>query len=233
MSLEVININKSYGEVKALKNISFKLKKGEIVGFLGPNGAGKSTLMKIITSFINQDSGKVIISSIDKDVDAILTKSKIGYLSENNPLYNEMTVLEYLNFVSQIYNLKDSKKRILKVSKEIGLVKVMEQEINSLSKGFRQRVGIAASLVHDPEILLLDEPTTGLDPNQLVEIRHLIKKIGQEKIILLSTHIMQEIPKICNRVIVINNGKLVDDKSLHSKEEKEIDFDEYFYNLTK
>ncbi|MDB9895189.1 ATP-binding cassette domain-containing protein [Flavobacteriales bacterium] len=233
MSLEVININKSYGEVKALKNISFKLKKGEIVGFLGPNGAGKSTLMKIITSFINQDSGKVIISSIDKDVDAILTKSKIGYLSENNPLYNEMTVLEYLNFVSQIYNLKDSKKRILKVSKEIGLVKVMEQEINSLSKGFRQRVGIAATLVHDPEILLLDEPTTGLDPNQLVEIRHLIKKIGQEKIILLSTHIMQEIPKICNRVIVINNGKLVDDKSLHSKEEKEIDFDEYFYNLTK
>jgi ABC-2 type transport system ATP-binding protein len=233
MSLEVININKSYGEVKALKNISFKLKKGEIVGFLGPNGAGKSTLMKIITSFINQDSGKVIISSIDKDVDAILTKSKIGYLSENNPLYNEMTVLEYLNFVSQIYNLKDSKKRILKVSKEIGLVKVMEQEINSLSKGFRQRVGIAATLVHDPEILLLDEPTTGLDPNQLVEIRHLIKKIGQEKIILLSTHIMQEIPKICNRVIVINNGRLVDDKSLHSKEEKEIDFDEYFYNLTK
>ena len=233
MSLEVININKSYGEVKALKNISFKLKKGEIVGFLGPNGAGKSTLMKIITSFINQDSGKVIISSIDKDVDAILTKSKIGYLSENNPLYNEMTVLEYLNFVSQIYNLKDSKKRILKVSKEIGLVKVMEQEINSLSKGFRQRVGIAATLVHDPEILLLDEPTTGLDPNQLVEIRHLIKKIGQEKIILLSTHIMQEIPKICNRVIVINNGKLVDDKSLHLKEEKEIDFDEYFYNLTK
>ena len=232
MSLEVININKSYGEVKALKNISFKLKKGEIVGFLGPNGAGKSTLMKIITSFINQDSGKVIISSIDKDVDAILTKSKIGYLSENNPLYNEMTVLEYLNFVSQIYNLKDSKKRILKVSKEIGLVKVMEQEINSLSKGFRQRVGIAATLVHDPEILLLDEPTTGLDPNQLVEIRHLIKKIGQEKIILLSTHIMQEIPKICNRVIVINNGKLVDDKSLHSKEEKEIDFDEYFYSLT-
>jgi ABC-2 type transport system ATP-binding protein len=233
MSLEVININKSYGEVKALKNISFKIKKGEIVGFLGPNGAGKSTLMKIITSFINQDSGKVIISSIDKDVDAILTKSKIGYLSENNPLYNEMTVLEYLNFVSQIYNLKNSKKRILKVSKEIGLVKVMEQEINSLSKGFRQRVGIAATLVHDPEILLLDEPTTGLDPNQLVEIRHLIKKIGQEKIILLSTHIMQEIPKICNRVIVINNGKLVDDKSLHSKEEKEIDFDEYFYNLTK
>jgi len=233
MSLEVININKSYGEVKALKNISFKLKKGEIVGFLGPNGAGKSTLMKIITSFINQDSGKVIISSIDKDVDAILTKSKIGYLSENNPLYNEMTVLEYLNFVSQIYKLKDSKKRILKVSKEIGLVKVMEQEINSLSKGFRQRVGIAATLVHDPEILLLDEPTTGLDPNQLVEIRHLIKKIGQEKIILLSTHIMQEIPKICNRVIVINNGRLVDDKSLHSKEEKEIDFDEYFYNLTK
>jgi len=233
MSLEVININKSYGEVKALKNISFKLKKGEIVGFLGPNGAGKSTLMKIITSFINQDSGKVIISSIDKDVDAILTKSKIGYLSENNPLYNEMTVLEYLNFVSQIYNLKNSKKRILKVSKEIGLVKVMEQEINSLSKGFRQRVGIAATLVHDPEILLLDEPTTGLDPNQLVEIRHLIKKIGQEKIILLSTHIMQEIPKICNRVIVINNGRLVDDKSLHLKEEKEIDFDEYFYNLTK
>ena len=233
MSLEVININKSYDGLKALNNISFKLKKGEIVGFLGPNGAGKSTLMKIITSFINQDSGEVIISSINKDVDTILTKSKIGYLSENNPLYNDMKVIEYLNFISQLYKLKNSKKRILLVSKQIGLEKVMNQEINSLSKGFKQRVGIAAALVHDPEILLLDEPTTGLDPNQLVEIRQLIKEIGKKKIILLSTHIMQEIPKICNRVIVINNGNIVDDKSLNSKEEKIIDFDEYFYSLTK
>ena len=233
MSLEVININKSYDGLKALNNISFKLKKGEIVGFLGPNGAGKSTLMKIITSFINQDSGEVIISSINKDVDTILTKSKIGYLSENNPLYNDMKVIEYLNFISQLYKLKNSKKRILLVSKQIGLEKVMNQEINSLSKGFKQRVGIAAALVHDPEILLLDEPTTGLDPNQLVEIRQLIKEIGKKKIILLSTHIMQEIPKICNRVIVINNGNIVDDKSLNSEEEKIIDFDEYFYSLTK
>jgi ABC-2 type transport system ATP-binding protein len=233
MSLEVININKSYDGLKALNNISFKLKKGEIVGFLGPNGAGKSTLMKIITSFINQDSGEVIISSINKDLDTILTKSKIGYLSENNPLYNDMKVVEYLNFISQLYKLKNSKKRILLVSKQIGLEKVMNQEINSLSKGFKQRVGIAAALVHDPEILLLDEPTTGLDPNQLVEIRQLIKEIGKKKIILLSTHIMQEIPKICNRVIVINNGNIVDDKSLNSKEEKIIDFDEYFYSLTK
>ena len=233
MSLEVININKSYDGLKALNNISFKLKKGEIVGFLGPNGAGKSTLMKIITSFINQDSGEVIISSINKDVDTILTKSKIGYLSENNPLYNDMKVVEYLNFISQLYKLKNSKKRILLVSKQIGLEKVMNQEINSLSKGFKQRVGIAAALVHDPEILLLDEPTTGLDPNQLVQIRQLIKEIGKKKIILLSTHIMQEIPKICNRVIVINNGNIVDDKSLNSKEEKIIDFDEYFYSLTK
>ena len=233
MSLEVININKSYDGLKALNNISFKLKKGEIVGFLGPNGAGKSTLMKIITSFINQDSGEVIISSINKDLDTILTKSKIGYLSENNPLYNDMKVVEYLNFISQLYKLKNSKKRILLVSKQIGLEKVMNQEINSLSKGFKQRVGIAAALVHDPEILLLDEPTTGLDPNQLVQIRQLIKEIGKKKIILLSTHIMQEIPKICNRVIVINNGNIVDDKSLNSKEEKIIDFDEYFYSLTK
>lgn len=233
MSLEVININKSYDGLNALNNISFKLKKGEIVGFLGPNGAGKSTLMKIITSFINQDSGEVIISSINKDVDTILTKSKIGYLSENNPLYNDMKVVEYLNFISQLYKLKNSKKRILLVSKQIGLEKVMNQEINSLSKGFKQRVGIAAALVHDPEILLLDEPTTGLDPNQLVEIRQLIKEIGKKKIILLSTHIMQEIPKICNRVIVINNGNIVDDKSLNSKEEEIIDFDEYFYSLTK
>ena len=233
MSLEVININKSYDGLKALNNISFKLKKGEIVGFLGPNGAGKSTLMKIITSFINQDSGEVIISSINKDVDTILTKSKIGYLSENNPLYNDMKVVEYLNFISQLYKLKNSKKRILLVSKQIGLEKVMNQEINSLSKGFKQRVGIAAALVHDPEILLLDEPTTGLDPNQLVEIRQLIKEIGKKKIILLSTHIMQEIPKICNRIIVINNGNIVDDKSINSKEEKIIDFDEYFYSLTK
>ena len=233
MSLEVININKSYGGLKALNNISFKLKKGEIVGFLGPNGAGKSTLMKIITSFINQDSGEVLISSINKDIDTILTKSKIGYLSENNPLYNDMKVVEYLNFISQLYKLKNSKKRILLVSKQIGLEKVMNKEINSLSKGFKQRVGIAAALVHDPEILLLDEPTTGLDPNQLVEIRQLIKEIGKKKIILLSTHIMQEIPKICNRVIVINNGNIVDDKSINSKEEKIIDFDEYFYSLTK
>ena len=233
MSLEVININKSYDGLKALNNISFKLKKGEIVGFLGPNGAGKSTLMKIITSFINQDSGEVLISSINKDIDTILTKSKIGYLSENNPLYNDMKVVEYLNFISQLYKLKNSKKRILLVSKQIGLEKVMNKEINSLSKGFKQRVGIAAALVHDPEILLLDEPTTGLDPNQLVEIRQLIKEIGKKKIILLSTHIMQEIPKICNRVIVINNGNIVDDKSLNSKEEKIIDFDEYFYSLTK
>lgn len=233
MSLEVININKSYDGLKALNNISFKLKKGEIVGFLGPNGAGKSTLMKIITSFINQDSGEVLISSINKDIDTILTKSKIGYLSENNPLYNDMKVVEYLNFISQLYKLKNSKKRILLVSKQIGLEKVMNQEINSLSKGFKQRVGIAAALVHDPEILLLDEPTTGLDPNQLVEIRQLIKEIGKKKIILLSTHIMQEIPKICNRVIVINNGNIVDDKSINSKEEKIIDFDEYFYSLTK
>ena len=233
MSLEVININKSYGGLKALNNISFKLKKGEIVGFLGPNGDGKSTLMKIITSFINQDSGEVLISSINKDIDTILTKSKIGYLSENNPLYNDMKVVEYLNFISQLYKLKNSKKRILLVSKQIGLEKVMNKEINSLSKGFKQRVGIAAALVHDPEILLLDEPTTGLDPNQLVEIRQLIKEIGKKKIILLSTHIMQEIPKICNRVIVINNGNIVDDKSINSKEEKIIDFDEYFYSLTK
>lgn len=233
MSLEVININKSYDGLKALNNISFKLKKGEIVGFLGPNGAGKSTLMKIITSFINQDSGEVIISSINKDLDTILTKSKIGYLSENNPLYNDMKVVEYLNFISQLYKLKNSKKRILLVSKQIGLEKVMNQEINSLSKGFKQRVGIAGALVHDPEILLLDEPTTGLDPNQLVEIRQLIKEIGKKKIILLSTHIMQEIPKICNRVIVINNGNIVDDKSLNSNGEKIIDFDEYFYSLTK
>ena len=232
MSLEIININKSYGEVNALKNISFKLKRGEIVGFLGPNGAGKSTLMKIITSFVKQDSGMVIISSIDKDTDQILTKSKIGYLSENNPLYNEMTVIEYLNFISQIYKLNNRKNRILLVSEQIGLDKVMSKKIQSLSKGFRQRVGIAAALVHDPEILLLDEPTTGLDPNQLIEIRHLIKKIGQEKIILLSTHIMQEIPKICNRVLVINNGGLVDDKLLNSQEDKKIDFDEYFYSLT-
>lgn len=232
MSVIVKNIYKSYDNIKALDNISFELKKGDIVGFLGPNGAGKSTLMKILTSYVKEDSGSVIICDINKNDNSIFTKSKIGYLSENNPLYKDMFVQEYLFFISDLLNIENKKDRINYLLNRVGLENVKNQKIADLSKGFKQRVGIAAALVHDPEIILLDEPTTGLDPNQLIEIRSLIKEIGKEKIILLSTHIMEEIPKICNRVLVINKGKLVDNKPIDEIKKANTNFEEYFYKLT-
>ena len=232
MSVIVKNIYKSYDNIKALDNISFELKKGDIVGFLGPNGAGKSTLMKILTSYVKEDSGSVIICDINKNDNSIFTKSKIGYLSENNPLYKDMFVQEYLFFISDLLKIESKKDRINYLLNRVGLENVKNQKIADLSKGFKQRVGIAAALVHDPEIILLDEPTTGLDPNQLIEIRSLIKEIGKEKIILLSTHIMEEIPKICNRVLVINKGKLVDNKPIDEIKKANTNFEEYFYKLT-
>jgi ABC-2 type transport system ATP-binding protein len=209
MSIEVNSVTKIYGKQKALDNISFSIPTGQIVGFLGPNGAGKSTMMKIITSYIPQNEGEVVVfgkNNLSEDLDL---KKHIGYLPEHNPLYTEMYVKEYLRFVAQMYGV--STKKVDEVIELTGLTPEYRKKISSLSKGYRQRVGLAQALIHDPEVLILDEPTTGLDPNQLVEIRELIKNIGKTKTVLLSTHIMQEVEAICERVIIINKGKLVAD----------------------
>jgi len=212
MSIEVQNISKNYGEQKALDNVSFSVKKGEIVGFLGPNGAGKSTLMKILTTYITADSGEASVnghnvSSAPKDV-----QKSVGYLPEHNPLYLDLYVREYLSFNADVY--KVAKSRIDEVIALTGLTPESHKKIGELSKGYRQRVGLATALLHNPDVLILDEPTTGLDPNQLVEIRDLIRNIGKDKTVFLSTHIMQEVEAICDRVIIINNGKIVTDKKL-------------------
>ena len=189
MSLEIKNISKKYNDQDALINVSFSLKQGDIVGFLGPNGAGKTTLMKIITSTLKQDIGDVIVFGNNTITNEIVTKNNIGYLAENNPLYNEMDVNEYLYFIAELYKTKNKKDIINSLIKKTGLENERTKKIEQLSKGFKQRVGIAASLINDPKVLILDEPTTGLDPNQLIEIRNLIKEVGKEKIVLLSTHI--------------------------------------------
>jgi ABC-2 type transport system ATP-binding protein len=207
MSIVVQNVTKLYGKQKALENVSFEVKTGEIVGFLGPNGAGKSTMMKIITGFIPPSSGKVFVNGIEVGTENLLVKRQIGYLPENNPLYPEMYVREYLGFVASIYNTERSfKKQIDKIIGLTGLAPEQNKRIGSLSKGYRQRVGLAQALIHNPAVLILDEATTGLDPNQIVEIRNLIREAGREKTVLLSTHIMQEVEAICERVIIIDNG---------------------------
>jgi ABC-2 type transport system ATP-binding protein len=207
MSISVQSVTKLYGEQKALNNISFEVKKGEIVGFLGPNGAGKSTLMKIITGFIPASSGKVTVNGVDVGTDNPEIRKKIGYLPENNPLYPEMYIREYLGFVSSVYKLgKTKKKAIDNIISVTGLTPEQNKKIGSLSKGFRQRVGLAQALIHNPEVLILDEATSGLDPNQIVEIRNLIKEAGKEKTVLFSTHIMQEVEAVCDRVIIIDQG---------------------------
>lgn len=213
MTIELQNITKLYGEQKALDQVSLTINKGEITGLLGPNGAGKSTMMKIISCFLPPSSGEAKVYGFDVMEESLKVKAKIGYLPEHNPLYPEMYVREYLHYVAGIYKMKDNiEERINKVVELTGLKVEQNKKIGALSKGFRQRVGLAQSLIHDPEILILDEPTTGLDPNQLVEIRELIKSIGKEKTVLLSTHIMQEVEAICDRVIIINNGKIVADE---------------------
>ena len=232
MSLEIKNISKKYNTQIALSNICFSLQKGDIVGFLGPNGAGKTTLMKIITSTLKQDMGSVIINGLDTIENELDTKAQIGYLAENNPLYNEMYVTEYLDFIASIYNLSDKKQKIERIINKTGLDLEKSKKIEQLSKGYKQRVGLAAALVHNPDILILDEPTTGLDPNQLVEIRNLIKETGKDKIVLLSTHIMQEIPKICNKIIIISKGKIVDNRDIDEFKTLKINLEEHFQKLT-
>jgi ABC-2 type transport system ATP-binding protein len=211
MSIEVQGVTKFYGVQKALDNVTFSVKKGEIVGFLGPNGAGKSTMMKIITGYVPASSGLISVNGIEVG-DNIEIRKKIGYLPENNPLYPEMYVREYLGFVASIYKLSDPKKHIDNIISNTGLVPEQKKKIGALSKGYKQRVGLAQALIHNPDVLILDEATTGLDPNQLVEIRNLIKESGKEKTVMLSTHIMQEVEAICDRVIIIDNGVIVADE---------------------
>ena len=212
MSIEVVNISKSYGTQKALDAVSFSVKKGEIVGFLGPNGAGKSTLMKILTTYINADEGSATVSGFDVNSNQKAVQLSVGYLPEHNPLYLDLYVREYLAFNADVY--KVAKSRINDVIELTGLLSESHKKIGQLSKGYRQRVGLANALLHNPDVLILDEPTTGLDPNQLVEIRNVIKNVGKDKTVFLSTHIMQEVEAICDRVIIINNGKIVTDKKL-------------------
>lgn len=214
MSIQVENITKIYGEQKALQKVSFSIEKGEIVGFLGPNGAGKSTMMKILTTYIAPTEGVAIVNGFEVGKDDIPVKRSVGYLPEHNPLYLDMYVREYLLFNAGIY--KVPKNEVENVIKKTGLSSEANKKIGQLSKGYRQRVGLACALLHDPQVLILDEPTTGLDPNQLVEIRSLIKNVGKEKTVLLSTHIMQEVEAICDRVIIINKGEIVLDKKMEA-----------------
>ena len=231
MSIRVENITKQYGNQIALNQISFSIKRGEIVGFLGPNGAGKSTLMKILTTYISSFEGRAWVNNYSVIDDQIKVQQSVGYLPENNPLYPELYVREYLNFNADIYKI--DKTRIEKVIAQTGLKKEAHKKIGELSKGYRQRVGLASALLHQPEVLILDEPTTGLDPNQLLEIRELVKKVANEAdiTVLFSTHIMQEVEAICDRVIIINNGVLIHDKSI-SDTLKESNLETLFSKLT-
>lgn len=247
MSIVVKNVSKLFGKQFALSNVSFEVKKGEVVGFLGPNGAGKSTMMKIITCFLPPSEGDVTVSGLDIWNDSLEVRKKIGYLSETNPLYYDMYVIEFLEFIAGIHKIKNKKDTINHVISITGLEAEKHKKIGALSRGFKQRVGLAQALIHDPEVLILDEPTTGLDPNQLIEIRDLIKKCGKSKTVLLSTHIMQEVEAVCDRVIIINKGKIIADAKIgelkqmaekmgikQTAEHKEgLGLEELFHQLTK
>jgi ABC-2 type transport system ATP-binding protein len=209
MSIKVNNITKIYGEQRALNDVSFEVNTGEVVGFLGPNGAGKSTMMKILTCFIPQTSGTASVCGYDVSEESLEVRKNVGYLPEHNPLYLEMYVKEYLEFIAGLHHLKNVKSRISEMIEMTGLQVEQKKKIGALSKGYRQRVGLAQALIHDPKVLILDEPTTGLDPNQLAEIRNLIIEVGKHKTVMLSTHIMQEVEAVCNRVIIVNNGQIV------------------------
>jgi ABC-2 type transport system ATP-binding protein len=214
MSIEVKDLTKIYGEQLAVDAISFTVNKAEIVGFLGPNGAGKSTTMKIITGYLAQDSGQASVCGINVNEHPLETKRKIGYLPEANPLYPDMYVREYLDFIADAHGVADKREKIEAVIATVGLTPESKKKVGQLSKGYKQRVGLAAALIHDPEVLILDEPTTGLDPNQIVEIREVIRKLGQNKTVLFSSHILREVEAICDRVVIINKGKLVADNKL-------------------
>lgn len=214
MSIEVNNLVKIYGEQKAVNGISFKINKGEIVGFLGPNGAGKSTTMKMITGYLQPSAGEAKVCDIKVTDTATVTKQKIGYLPESNALYYDMYVKEYLSFIAEVHQVKNPNNKIQTTIEQVGLTPEAHKKIGQLSKGYKQRVGLAAALIHDPEVLILDEPTSGLDPNQIVEIRNVIKELGKNKTVLFSSHIMQEVQAICERVIIINKGSIVADDKL-------------------
>ena len=212
MAIKVSNITKKYGSQTAVDRVSFELNKGEIVGFLGPNGAGKSTIMKMVVGYLEADEGQILLDGSDISMHSIAAKKQIGYLPENNPLYGEMYIREYLNFLAAVRKVPVTE--VDRIIEKTGLSPELGKQINALSKGYKQRVGLAAALLHDPEVLILDEPTTGLDPNQLVEIRALIKTVGADKTVLFSSHIMQEVEAICDRVILINKGNILADKQL-------------------
>lgn len=214
MSIEVQQLTKLYGTQKAVDDISFTVQKSEIVGFLGPNGAGKSTTMKVITGYVEPSAGGAIVSGIDVRKQPLQAKAKIGYLPEANPLYYDMYVREYLGFIADIHKVASKKTKIEEVIKTVGLTPESNKKTGQLSKGYKQRVGLAAALIHDPEVIILDEPTSGLDPNQIIEIREVIKNLGKNKTVLFSSHILQEVEAMCDRVIIINKGKLVADDTL-------------------
>lgn len=246
MSIIVNNVTKVFGEQRALDHVSFEAKKGEIVGFLGPNGAGKTTMMKIITCLIPPTEGNVTVCGLDIWKDSLELRKKIGYLSEANPLYYDMYVREFLEFIAGVHNLKDIKAKVANIIEKTGLTPEQHKKIGALSRGFKQRVGIAQALIHDPEVLILDEPTTGLDPNQLIEIRELIRSYGKNRTVLLSTHIMQEVQAMCDHVVIINKGKLVADAQVselpsmaeklglkHASELNALGMEELFQALTQ
>lgn len=214
MSIELFNIKKRYGNQVVLPSLSMSVGGGEIVGFLGPNGAGKSTTMKIITGFVVPDSGSVSVCGVDMLKNPIEAKRHIGYLPEHNPLYPDMYVREYLDFVAGVYKIPSRRARVDEVIEQVGLTSEYKKTINSLSKGYRQRTGLAAAIVHNPDVLILDEPTTGLDPNQIIEIRELIKNFGKERTVLFSTHIMQEVEAVCDRFVILNKGTIMTDKKV-------------------
>jgi len=228
MSIQIKNISKAFRSTQALKSISFDAKPGDIVGILGPNGAGKSTMMKIISGYYQQDKGTISICGKDTLVNEVFIKQKIGYLSEENPLYPEMFVQEFLEFICDLHKISYEKfKDLIYLT---GLETVKFKKIKTLSKGFQQRVGIAQSLIHDPDVIILDEPTSGLDPKQLIEIRKIITSIGKEKTILLSTHIIQEVEAMCNRIIIINKGEIIANKRIEEFNDK---IEEIFLQLIK
>jgi ABC-2 type transport system ATP-binding protein len=232
MSIEVKNLVKEYGEQKAVNAISFRLDKGEIVGFLGPNGAGKSTTMKILTGYLHQTSGEAYVCGINVTEQPLETKKKIGYLPELNALYYDMYVREYLDFIASLHHVADKKAAIENVIGLTGLTIESKKKIGQLSKGYKQRVGLAAALIHDPEVLILDEPTSGLDPNQIIEIREVIRQQGKNKTVLFSSHILQEVEAMCDRVIIIYKGELVADDKLANLKKENQSLETIFRSLT-